>query len=182
MNAAPNEPLNHRPPQPPSGLPPSRTPTIVVVAIVAVVTVLAALVAGVLIATTPGSVTRGVLTSSSNPPRSAPVITEHLDRRTAQPVHDALHDIAARCPTETGPTPATIGPDQLSTSDRRQLKQDAALIVSFARRHPHAQFPIDDEQGTTLSLLLVAREALGPCSPAAAQTANELLPTEYQSR
>jgi hypothetical protein len=37
--------------------------------------------------------------------------------------------------------------------------------VAFARRNPHAEFPVDDETGNTLSLLLATRDDLSRCAP-----------------
>lgn len=92
-----------------------------------------------------------------------------LTQVDVQPVHDALHDIAARC------RPGA------AADDPRRVAQDAAVMMSFARRYPQAEFPMDDERGTTLSLLLVARQALTDCAPAAAAAVDDQLPTEYQS-
>ena len=173
----------HEPHQPgPPRRPQHRRKVAIAVAGIVSIAVFTALGVRVVTATAPGSAAPGVVTSGLAPSAGASTSTERLDRRTAQPVHDALHDIAARCPTETGPTPGTIRAGDLTADDLRRLTQDAALIVAFARRHPHAQFPIDDEQGTTLSLLMVTREALAPCAPAAAASADELLPAEYRTR
>ncbi|MEU1273230.1 hypothetical protein [Streptomyces sp. NPDC005799] len=87
-----------------------------------------------------------------------------------QPVHNALHDIDARC----GRKAATI-------SDQAQLQRDADGVVAFARRYPDARFPIDDESGTTLSLLLVTRQGLLTCAPEAAATVNQALPAEFRT-
>lgn len=86
-----------------------------------------------------------------------------------QLVHDALHDIAARCPPEVSP------------DDPASVRRDAATILSFARRHPRAAFPIDDEMGTTVSLLLVTRQPLTTCAPRVAEMVNDQLPAEYRS-
>lgn len=91
-----------------------------------------------------------------------------LTQVEVQPVHDALHDIAARC------RPGT------AADDPRRVAHDAAVFMSFALRYPRAEFSIDDERGTTLSLLLVARQALTDCAPGAAAQIDRLLPTEYR--
>lgn len=79
-------------------------------------------------------------------------------------VHRALHDFNTWC---------TPGADARA---RRQLQRDAELIVAFTRRHPTARFPIDDETGNPLSLLLVTRNELRECAPAAAAVADRALP------
>lgn len=61
------------------------------------------------------------------------------------------------------------------------MTRDADLIRSFARRHPEAAFPVDDERGTTLSLLLVTRQALAACAPTLAAAVDAELPTEYRN-
>lgn len=87
-----------------------------------------------------------------------------------QQVHDVLHDFDRWC------TP------QADDRARRHLARGVELIVNFARRHPDARFPIDDETGTTLSLLLVARNELRDCAPAAALAADRALPTEIREQ
>ena len=71
-----------------------------------------------------------------------------LSRAQAKPVHEALHDIAALC-----------RPGAMAEA-RQRVAQDVRVILSFARRYPEAAFPIDDETGTALSLLLVTRQSL----------------------
>ena len=153
-------PSNHRHPGATS---PRREPAVVVAAL---------LLVGVILAVV------AVVTAGREPPRATgdapqptPVQTANktLAQVEVQPVHDALHDIAARC------RPGA------AADDPRRVAQDAAVIMSFARRYPQAEFPIDDERGTTLSLLLVARQALTDCAPAVAAAVDDQLPTEYQS-
>jgi hypothetical protein len=86
-----------------------------------------------------------------------------------QPVHDALHDIDDQC------KPGAVGGDQ------SRLARDADVILAFAQRHPSASFPIDDETGRTLSLLLVTRQALRDCAPAVAARADSALPAQFRT-
>lgn len=90
--------------------------------------------------------------------------------RDVQQVHDALHDFDRWC------TP------QADDRARRHLARGVELIVSFARRHPDSRFPIDDETGTTLSLLLVTRNELRDCAPSAALVADRALPAKIRER
>lgn len=83
-------------------------------------------------------------------------------------VHAALHDFSTWCTPTAG------------ARARQRLQRDAALIVAFARRHPRARFPIDDETGTTVSLLLVTRQELRNCAPAAAGLADRALPASIR--
>lgn len=84
-------------------------------------------------------------------------------------VHAALHDIGARC-----------GPTAADPAAQQQLAADAEVIVSFAERYPEALFTIDDETGRSLSLLLVARDELTVCAPAASQRADLALPVQFR--
>lgn len=86
-----------------------------------------------------------------------------------QQVHDALHDFASWCTAQIG------------ARGRRQLDRDVDVILAFARRNPDVRFPIDDETGSTLSLLLVARHALRTCHPAAAARVEQVLPRDVRS-
>lgn len=85
-----------------------------------------------------------------------------------QQVHDALHDFDTWCTAQIG------------ARGRRQLDGDVDVILAFARRNPDVRFPIDDETGSTLSLLLVARHALRTCHPAAAARVDQVLPQDVR--
>ncbi|MFF4728744.1 hypothetical protein ACFY3M_25990 [Streptomyces mirabilis] len=50
----------------------------------------------------------------------------------------------------------------------------------LSRRYPDARFPIDDETGTTLSLLLVTRQSMRDCAPALAVHVDRALPSDYR--
>ena len=71
--------------------------------------------------------------------------------------------------------------DHRSRRDRR-LAADAAAIVAFTRRYPHASFVLDDEHATPLAVLLVARQALRGCDPPVAATIDAALPAGYRGR
>lgn len=79
-------------------------------------------------------------------------------------VHRALHDFTTWCTPEA------------DARARQLLQRDAELIVAFTRRHPTSRFRIDDETGNPLSLLLVTRNELRECAPAAAAVADRALP------
>lgn len=83
-------------------------------------------------------------------------------------VHETLHGFRAWC---------RPGAD---TQARRQLERGARMIVRFARHYPQARFPIDDETGTALSVLLVTRNELRECAPAAAAVADRAIPAEVR--
>lgn len=94
---------------------------------------------------------------------TAPVFLSTSD---VQGVHDALHDIDYRC-----------GPGRSGGSE---VERDAEVILDFAQRYPDARFPVDDETGRTLSLLMTARQGLGGCSPAIAARIDGALPPRYR--
>ncbi|MFF9136699.1 hypothetical protein ACF09G_03885 [Streptomyces albogriseolus] len=85
-----------------------------------------------------------------------------------RPVHEALHDIDARCRAK--------GEGGKQTS----LTRDIDTIIDFSRRYPDARFPIDDETGSTLSLLLVARQSMRDCAPALAARVDRALPSDFR--
>ena len=86
-----------------------------------------------------------------------------------QRIHTALHDMGARC------TPGA------NSADRRQIGRDVDLLITFARTYPDARFTIDDENGQALDLLLIARDEMRTCAPAAAARANQALPAEFRT-
>ena len=85
-------------------------------------------------------------------------------------IHAALHDIGSRCRPST----------RLSSDAQEELAKDVDDIVSFARRHPDARFPIDDECGTALSLLFETRDELRVCSPRQAARIDQEMPAEFR--
>lgn len=85
-----------------------------------------------------------------------------------QQAHDALHDLGIWCTAQIG------------ARGRSQLDSDVDVILGFARRNPDVRFPIDDETGGTLSLLLVARHSLRTCHPAAAARIDQVLPPDVR--
>lgn len=101
---------------------------------------------------------------SPAPARSAKPKPQEVRR-----VHAVLHGIEEAC------SGSRVGP-RVSAS----LEANANTIVRFARKYPQVRFPIDDESGRALSLLLVAREALLPCAPLAAARVDRALPQKYR--
>ena len=84
-------------------------------------------------------------------------------------VHDALHDLDARCTRASTP------------GATQAIAHDTDVIVAFSERYPDAVFPIDDETGRTLSLLLVARQSLRRCAPYLVSRIDALLPFDLRS-
>lgn len=120
----------------------------------------------------------GVLATANLRARSAPSgpVANQLQAVSSAPpervqqVHEVLHRIGDLCRStgdESRPALVASGVD---------------VIVSFVRQFPEGSFPIDDETGTTLSLLLVTREALRTCDPVSAARVDQELPPEFQER
>ncbi len=85
-------------------------------------------------------------------------------------IRDTLNDIAARCNPHT------------TVADRRHLDRDVDVVLAVARRYPNAEFPVEDETGHTLSLLLAIRDDLRQCAPSAAARVNDGLPSRFRDR
>ncbi|MFK4729511.1 hypothetical protein ROT00_07480 [Agromyces mediolanus] len=100
-------------------------------------------------------------TTTSEPSSSAPPAA-------VDAAHAALHLLGEECAPDAEP-PADVA-----------VAVDT--IASFAGRYPKGRFPIDDETGTSVSLLLVARNALIDCAPAEAARLDALLPVELRQR
>lgn len=81
----------------------------------------------------------------------------------------ALHDMGARCKP---------GAD---TATQARIFRDVDQLISFTRRYPDSRFTIDGENGRPLDLLLIARDEMRTCAPAAAAAANQALPTQFRS-
>jgi hypothetical protein len=86
-----------------------------------------------------------------------------------QRIHTALHDMGARC---------TPGAD---AGAKLQIGRDVDELISFARTYPDARFSVDGENGQALNLLLIARDEMRSCAPAAAARANQELPPQYRT-
>ncbi len=85
-----------------------------------------------------------------------------------QQIHDTLDDIANRCTPNAG------------ADAQAHLNGDVDVILAFARRYPNAEFPIEDETGHTLSLLVATRDDLSHCASAAAARVNAALPPQFR--
>lgn len=104
-----------------------------------------------------------------SPMTTAPSMEETAPAAKVQQIHRALHALGKICKS----------PD--ATNQTALARPSVEAIVDFARRYPNARFAIDDETGTTVALLLVAREALRTCAPALIPQISQTLPSQYQS-
>lgn len=102
-------------------------------------------------------------THASPPQATAPTVE-------VQRVHDALHDIAARCP----PGGRSLAPAQ------KELEYDLDLVLAFAKQYANIQVTLDDESGSSLSLLIATRADLRGCAPAQAARLNAAIPAEFR--
>jgi len=101
----------------------------------------------------------------------APTDTTYPTAPTAdvQRIHTALHDMGARC---------TLRADRAAQA---QIGRDVDELISFAARYPDARFTVDGENGRALDLLLIARDEMSACAPAAAARANQALPAQFRA-
>lgn len=82
-------------------------------------------------------------------------------------LHSAVHTLGRSCKPRS------------STEQTTRVRRSVGVIIEFARRYPAVRFRIDDENGTTLSLLFVARDAVRPCAPELVPSLDRLVPAEY---
>lgn len=85
-------------------------------------------------------------------------------------LHKALQDLDTAC--SRGRPGATT---------QQAVERDTEVVVEFAKRYPNAVFPLDEETGRTLSVLLVARYTLRQCAPQLVARIDALLPSDLRS-
>lgn len=83
-------------------------------------------------------------------------------------VHAALHGLGETC-----------AEDAVSRS-QDAVDRDVSAVLDFARRHPDGRFQIDDENGSSLSLLLVLQDELSTCAPSLLPRVQELIPPQLR--
>lgn len=144
--------------------PARRRPGLLLSAVAATVAV--ALAAAAVVALRDGSGRDSGTSTAAGPTPTASFVTPPTAQ--VRPVHQALHDIDATCRAKAG------------DGERTSLTHNVDTIIDFSRRYPEARFPIDDEAGSTLSLLLVTRQSMRDCAPALAIRVNRVLPPDYR--
>jgi hypothetical protein len=105
---------------------------------------------------------------SGTPTPQAPRPEEQAPEEQAQNVHRALHAIGTICESRA-PRGRTA-----------RVRRHVDTILDFARRYPSVSFPIDDETGTTVSLLIVVRDGVRTCAPSLTGKVNAALPEQYR--
>jgi len=101
---------------------------------------------------------------------SAPPSPASAPAAEVQPMHNALHDIAARCP----PGGRALAQGQ------QELQHDVDLVLAFANQYPNIQVTLDDESGTSLSLLIATRADLRGCAPTQTARVDAAIPAEFR--
>ena len=97
-----------------------------------------------------------------------PEPTQFPPRARVEQVHRALHTMGRACKQSE----ATREPDA--------VRRPVAVMEEFARDYPTGGFRIDDEPGSTLSLLVVLRSELQACEPSLLPSVEALIPDEYR--
>lgn len=97
-----------------------------------------------------------------------PVPTQFPPKARVEEAHRALHAMGRACEKPS------------STRDPAAVRQPVEVMERFARDFPNGGFTIDDEPGSTLSLLVVLRYELQNCDPTLVPSVEELLPTRFR--
>lgn len=134
--------------------------TAMALSLIALVVILALTVTRLLLEPSPE---RAPATLASRPPEPSYV---DVPPREVRDMHRALHGLGDAC-AETG-------------VDQSAVEAQVSALLAFARRHPDGRFAIDDENGTSLSLLLVVQDELRTCAPDLLPRVQDLLPDEMR--
>lgn len=97
-----------------------------------------------------------------------PLPSQSPPQPRVEAAHRALHVVGRACRQPTI--------DRGGDAVRAPVEQ----IRRFAGDYPNGGFTIDDEPGTTLSLLIVLRYELQSCEPALVPGVDALLPVEFR--
>lgn len=97
-----------------------------------------------------------------------PTPTQFPPRARVEEAHRALHAMGRACETPG------------STRDPAAVARPVEVMERFARDFPDGGFTIDDEPGSTLSLLVVLRYELQTCDPSLVVSVERLLPPRYR--
>lgn len=97
-----------------------------------------------------------------------PKPTQFPPRARVEASHRALHAMGRACK------------QPLETRDPALVRRALEAMEQFAREYPNGGFTMDDEPGTTLSLLVVLRYELQGCEPTLVPEVEELLPERFR--
>ena len=97
-----------------------------------------------------------------------PKPTQFPPRERVDRAHRALHAMARACK------------QPVATRDPDAVRRPVAMMEKFARDYPRGGFTIDDESGSTLTLLIVVRNELEACDPALIPRIDALIPPQHR--
>lgn len=140
-----------------------RRPLLLAATLLAVVV----LVVGLVMLAPPDQPTPTTIANAS-PGQTNPAPTRQAPKSAARRVHRALHAIGRIC--KPGDT----------VNRTAQVRPHVQTVLDFALQYGEVSFSIDDEQGTTVSALVVVRFSVRTCSPTLAERANQALPAAYR--
>ena len=125
-------------------------------------------VPALLLVSGPGWISLDQSGAAKSPPNlTIPRPQDTAPAAAVKPVHRALHTLGRLCRRGAVDAKAT------------QARRPVMVILAFARQYPNVTFPLDDETGTTLSLLFVARNEVTSCAPALTALVERLIPPEF---
>lgn len=97
-----------------------------------------------------------------------PAPTEFPPPGRVAAMHRALHAMGRACQ------------QPVRHRDPQSVLKPVAVMEQFARDYPKGGFSIDDEAGTTLSLMVVLRNELQNCDPSLVAGVEKLLPPRFR--
>ena len=111
---------------------------------------------------------RPVTAQSGVAPSVLPEPTQFPPRARVDQVHRALHAMGRACK------------QPVTAREPDAVRRPVAVMEEFARVYPSGGFRIDDEPGSTLTLLIVLRSELQACEPSLLPSVEALIPEEYR--
>ncbi|MBZ5736398.1 hypothetical protein K8Z61_18050 [Nocardioides sp. TRM66260-LWL] len=97
-----------------------------------------------------------------------PTPTQFPPQNRVEETHRALHAMGRACKVP------------ISTRRPGSVRGPVETMEQFARDFPNGGFTMDDEPGSTLSLLVVVRYELQSCDPSLLPSVDELLPERFR--
>ena len=101
-------------------------------------------------------------------PYTLPPPTQRPAQQRVNGAHKALHDLGRAC--------------EIPMLDRepKLTRKPLDAIEEFANDYPGGGFAMDDEQGSTLALLVVVWNELKSCDPSYVPEVEKLIPVQYR--
>lgn len=101
-------------------------------------------------------------------PAVLPTPTQHPPRARVEAAHQALHALGRACKAPS------------ANFTRERVRHPLDAIERFADDYPGGGFSMDDEPGSTLTLLIVVWDSLKECDPSFAPEIERLIPEQYR--